>query len=67
ALPAPQGLPHWRAQLNLAASLAGTPEAAAALARADALRPGWLAAHPLDALRAELGRGQWRASWAGQF
>ncbi|MFG6464436.1 protein kinase [Roseateles sp. DXS20W] len=67
ALPAPQGLPHWRAQLDLAASLVGTPDAAAALARADALRPPWLQPHPLDALRAELGRGQWRPQWAGQF
>lgn len=67
ALPAPQGLPHWRAQLDLAASLAGTPDAAEALKRADALRPDWLAPHPLDDLRAELGRGQWRAQWAGQF
>jgi serine/threonine protein kinase len=67
ALPQPQGLPHWRAQLDLAASLVGTPEAAAALQRADALRPGWLHSHPLDTLRAELGRGQWRPSWAGQF
>lgn len=67
ALPAPQGLPHWRAQLDLAASLVGTPDAATALARADALRPPWLQQHPLDALRAELGRGQWRPQWAGQF
>ncbi|MFG6439906.1 serine/threonine-protein kinase [Roseateles sp. LKC17W] len=67
ALPQPQGLPHWRAQLDLAASLARTPEAAAALARADTLRPAWLAAHPLDALRAELGRGTWQPHWAGQF
>jgi eukaryotic-like serine/threonine-protein kinase len=67
ALPAPQGLPHWRAQLDLAASLAGTPDAAEALKRADALRPSWLPPHPLDELRAELGRGQWRAAWAGQF
>jgi serine/threonine-protein kinase len=66
-LPQPQGLPHWRAQLDLAASLAHTPEAAAALARVDALRPDWLAAHPLDALRAELGRGRWQPHWAGQF
>lgn len=67
ALPAPQGLPHWRAQLDLAASLVGTPDAPAALARADALRPPWLQQHPLDALRAELGHGQWRPQWAGQF
>ena len=67
ALPPPQGLPHWRAQLDLAASLVNTPEAAAALARADTLRPAWLGPHPLDALRAELGRGQWRPQWAGQF
>jgi len=67
ALPAPQGMPHWRAQLDLAASLVNTPEAAAALARADALRPVWLGRHPLDALRAELGRGEWRPQWAGQF
>jgi serine/threonine-protein kinase len=67
SLPAPQGLPHWRAQLDLAASLVGTPQAADALARADALRPAWLAPHPLDGLRAELGRGQWQARWAGQF
>ncbi|KQW45614.1 MULTISPECIES: serine/threonine-protein kinase [unclassified Roseateles] len=67
ALPQPQGLPHWRAQLDLAASLVGTPEAAEALKRADALRPNWLAPHPLDELRTELGRGQWRAAWAGQF
>ncbi|MBI3350672.1 MAG: serine/threonine protein kinase [Burkholderiales bacterium] len=66
-LPAPQGLPHWRAQLDLAASLIGTPEAAQALQRADALRPDWLPPHPLDELRAELGRGQWRPVWAGQF
>jgi serine/threonine-protein kinase len=67
ALPAPQGLPHWRAQLDLAASLVNTPDAAAALARADTLRPDWLPPHPLDALRAELGRGQWHPQWAGQF
>jgi serine/threonine protein kinase len=67
SLPQPQGLPHWRAQLDLAASLLGTPEAAAALQRADALRPDWLASHPLDTLRAELGRGQWRPQWAGQL
>ena len=67
SLPAPQGLPHWRAQLDLAASLIGTPQAAKALARADALRPAWLPPHPLDGLRAELGRGQWQARWAGQF
>jgi serine/threonine-protein kinase len=67
ALPSPQGLPHWRAQLDLAASLVGTADAAEALRRADALRPGWLPHHPLDDLRAELGRGQWRPIWAGQF
>lgn len=66
-LPAPQGLPHWRAQLDLAASLVNTPDAAAALARADALRPGWLKSHPLDTMRAELGRNEWRSQWAGQF
>ncbi|MFG6414226.1 protein kinase [Roseateles sp. DC23W] len=63
----PQGLPHWRAQLDLAASLLGTPEAAEALRRADTLRPDWLTEHPLDTLRAELGRGQWRPLWAGQL
>jgi serine/threonine-protein kinase len=67
ALPPPQGLPHWRAQLDLAASLVGTPRAAEALRRADALRPAWLPPHPLDGLRAELGRGQWRPQWAGQL
>lgn len=67
SLPPPQGLPHWRAQLDLAASLVGTPDAAAALQRADALRPQWLTSHPLDTLRAELGRGQWQPHWAGQF
>lgn len=69
-LPPPQGLPHWRAQLDLAASLvaAGAPDAPQALARADALRPAWLAAgHPLDALRQALGRGGPSAAWAGQF
>jgi serine/threonine-protein kinase len=67
ALPPPQGLPHWRAQLDLAASLVGTPDAAEALRRADLLRPAWLPPHPLDGLRAELGRGLWRPVWAGQF
>lgn len=67
ALPSPQGVPHWRAQLDLAASLAGTPTGAQALNRADELRPPWLPPHPLDELRKELGRAQWRASWAGQF
>ncbi|MDR7335228.1 serine/threonine-protein kinase [Roseateles asaccharophilus] len=67
SLQQPQGLPHWRAQLDLAASLIGTPEAAAALQRADALRPDWLQSHPLDTLRAELGRGQWRPQWGGQL
>ncbi|WP_422018564.1 protein kinase domain-containing protein [Roseateles sp.] len=69
-LPAPQGLPHWRAQLDLAASLvaARSPDAAQALARADALRPEWLAPHhPMDALRAQLGQGGSAASWSGQF
>ncbi len=66
-LPAPQGLPHWRAQLDLAASLVGTTAETEALRRADELRPEWLAEHPLDALRAELGRGQWRPLWAGQL
>jgi hypothetical protein len=67
ALPPPQGLPHWRAQLDLAASLVGTADAAEALRRADLLRPAWLPPHPLDGLRAELGRGLWRPAWAGQF
>lgn len=67
SLPAPQGLPHWRAQLDLAASLVNTPESGAALARADALRPSWLPPHPLDTLRAELGSGHWRREWGGQF
>jgi len=68
ALPQPQGLPHWRAQLDLAASLAGTPEAAEALKRADALRPTWLGSHPLDALRRELESGSKPgARWEGQF
>jgi eukaryotic-like serine/threonine-protein kinase len=66
ALPQPQGLPHWRAQLDLAVSLAGTPEAAAALQRADALRPAWLAQHPLDVLRRELESGK-PGRWEGQF
>ncbi|HEY0954827.1 MAG TPA: hypothetical protein VGE36_08735, partial [Roseateles sp.] len=66
-LPAPQGLPHWRAQLDLAASLVGTTAETEALRRADELRPEWLAEHPLDTLRAELGRGQWRPLWAGQL
>ncbi|PTT90965.1 hypothetical protein DBR42_04840, partial [Pelomonas sp. HMWF004] len=66
SLPAPQGLPHWRAQLDLATSLVGTPEAAAALARADALRPAWLGSHPLDALRQQLSAGQ-AGAWDGQF
>jgi eukaryotic-like serine/threonine-protein kinase len=67
ALPSPQGLPHWRAQLDLAASLLGSAQSAQALQRADTLRPDWLPPHPLDDLRAELGRGLWRPGWAGQF
>ena len=66
SLPAPQGLPHWRAQLDLAASLAGTPQMSDALKRADALRPDWLQAHPLDALRRELEAGK-TGRWEGQF
>jgi eukaryotic-like serine/threonine-protein kinase len=66
SLAQPQGLPHWRAQLDLAVSLAGTPELAEALQRADALRPDWLAGHPLDQLRRELEAGKTR-SWDGQF
>jgi len=66
SLPAPQGLPHWRAQLDLAASLAGTPQLSDALKRADALRPDWLQAHPLDALRRELEAGK-TGRWEGQF
>lgn len=69
-LPPPQGLQHWRAQLDLAASLVATqaPDAPQALQRADTLRPAWLAPnHPLDALRATLGRGGASAAWAGQF
>ncbi|MFG6468136.1 serine/threonine-protein kinase [Roseateles sp. BYS87W] len=69
-LPPPQGVLHWRAQLSLAASLVATqaPDAHQALARADALRPDWLPpGHPMDALRAALGRGSSSAPWAGQF
>lgn len=67
--PAPQGLQHWRAQLDLALSLAaaGAPDAASALARADALRPPWLGSHPLDRLRRELDTGTRTAGWEGQF
>lgn len=57
----PQQALHWRAQLDLATTLVqqGSPEAAAALARADALRPPQLApGQPLDAWREALGRGQ---------
>lgn len=49
--------PAWAAQLDLACTLvaAGDPAAAAALARADELRPAQMpAGHPLDAVRAWL-------------
>ena len=67
-LPQPQGLPHWTAQLDLALSLrrAGQP-VAEALARADALRPAWLASHPLDPLRRELDGPAAPGAWDGQF
>ncbi|MDT9002055.1 serine/threonine-protein kinase [Paucibacter sp. APW11] len=66
----PQYLPHWLAQLDLAATLlrAGKPEAAAALARADALRPASLPpGHPLDQLRQALGRQDFTASLDGRL
>ena len=67
-LPQPQGLLHWTAQLDLALSLrrAGQP-VADALVRADALRPTWLASHPLDGLRHELDGPAMPHAWAGQF
>jgi serine/threonine-protein kinase len=57
----PQQAVHWRAQLDLATTLVlqGAPEAAAALARADALRPQGLARQPvLDDWRERLGQGR---------
>lgn len=67
-LPQPEPLPHWAAQLDLAVSLrrAGQPMAEA-LARADALRPAWLASHPLDRLRRELEGPAMPGDWDGQF
>lgn len=67
-LPQPQGLPHWAAQLDLALSLrlAGQP-VGDALARADALRPAWLASHPLDKLRDELAGSTTPGAWDGRF
>lgn len=67
-LPQPEPLPHWAAQLDLALSLrrAGEP-VAEALARADALRPTWLASHPLDRLRRELEGPAAPEDWDGQF
>ena len=58
-LPDPERVPAWSAQLDLAATLVRLrdPQAGAALARADALRPAGLPAQPLDALRQALGRG----------
>ena len=66
--PQPEPLPHWTAQLDLALSLAraGQP-VAEALARADALRPGWLASHPLDDLRRDLEAGKTAGHWEGRF
>ncbi len=60
ALPEPQQVAAWTAQLDLAATLVllREPGAAAALARADALRPASLPdGHELDALRRALGEG----------
>jgi eukaryotic-like serine/threonine-protein kinase len=65
-----QYLPAWAAQLDLAMSLVALrdPQAGAALARADALRPAGLAGpHPFDALRRELGRGRVPAGQEGRF
>lgn len=68
SLPQPEPLQHWAAQLDLALSLrlAGQP-VAAALARADALRPAWLQAAPLDRLRRELDGPAPPGAWDGQF
>jgi serine/threonine-protein kinase len=68
AVAQPEPLPHWAAQLNLALSqrLAGQPTDAT-LARADALRPAWLASHPLDRLRRELDGPVKPGAWNGQF
>jgi serine/threonine-protein kinase len=77
ALPETQRLPAWSARLDLALSqaLAGeTATATATLQRADALRPAELAtAHPLDALRQQLGdsaatpAGTSSRRWDGRF
>jgi serine/threonine protein kinase len=65
--PQPEPLPHWAAQLDLALSLARAGQPVTdALARADALRPAWLASHPLDGLRRELESGT-AGHWEGQF
>jgi len=68
AVAQPDPLPHWAALLNLALSqrLAGQP-AEPTLARADALRPAWLASHPLDRLRRELDGPAKPGAWDGQF
>jgi len=65
----PQQVPAWSAQLDLAATLAllQDPQAEAALARADALRPAGLPPQPLDALRRALGRGERPAPPSGFF
>lgn len=60
AIDEPDQAPRWRAQLDLATTLVlqRAPEAQAALARADALRPRHLRRpHPLDAWRDRLARG----------
>lgn len=66
----PQYLPHWSAQLDLAVTLlqAKDPAIAAALQRADALRPASLApGHPLDSLRQALERQQLALSLDGRL